>query len=91
MTRMKVAIDLTTEREDVLNLGMVAQRATSYIEMLNEPSQKLAIDLLACLVEKQELEKKVRNAEYLEKIQRGIDQIAEGRGVERDLIEVLDD
>ena len=72
-------------------MSVIAQRVSSYIEKLNESDQKLAMDFLFCLVEKQELKKKVRNAEYLEKIQRSIDQIAEGRGVVRELIEVLDD
>jgi len=36
----------------------------------------------------QQSEKEAHNAAYLEKIQRGIDQCAEGRGLERDIVEV---
>ena len=36
----------------------------------------------------QQLEKESRNAAYVEKIRRGIDQCAEGRGLERDIVEV---
>ena len=36
----------------------------------------------------QQSEKETRNAAYLEKIQRGIDQCAEGRGLECDIVEV---
>jgi len=37
------------------------------------------------------LEKESRNSAYLDKIQRGIDQCAEGRGLAREIIEVQED
>ena len=37
---------------------------------------------------KQQLDKEARNAAYVEKIQRGIIQCTEGRGLERDIAEV---
>ena len=37
---------------------------------------------------KQRADKEARNSAYLDKIQRGIDQCAAGRGIERDVIEV---
>lgn len=40
---------------------------------------------------KQQNEKEARNAAYVDKIQRGITQCAEGRGLERDIIEVRED
>ena len=36
----------------------------------------------------QQAEKEYRNTAYLDKIQRGIDQCSEGRGLEHDIIEV---
>ena len=41
--------------------------------------------------QKQLLEKEARNSAYLDKIQRGIDQCKEGRGLRRDIIEVPED
>ena len=37
---------------------------------------------------KQQSDKEARNSAYIEKIQRGIKQCAEGRGLKRDIIEV---
>ena len=40
---------------------------------------------------KSQIEKNARNVSYVEKIQRGIAQCAEGRGLVRDIIEVSED
>ena len=58
----------------------------SYIEVL--PPQNLE-KVLACA--KAEAEKAARNAEYLAKLDRSLQQLAEGRLIERDIIEVEED
>jgi hypothetical protein len=56
-------------------MTVVAQQTTDIIKSLSES----------------EAERLERNAAYLAKLRRGIKQCAEGRGIERDIIEVEDD
>jgi hypothetical protein len=72
-------------------MGALTQEATSIFEKLDENDQHFAISFLSRLKKSADIEKHERNAEYLAKIQRSIEQIAEGRGVVRDIVEVSDD
>ena len=58
---------------------------------LDEKGQDFAFDFLIKLSELRESERDKRNEIYLDKIHRGIKQCSEGRGIERDIIEVADD
>ncbi|MCL2616174.1 MAG: hypothetical protein FWD96_00860 [Defluviitaleaceae bacterium] len=66
----------------------IAQQASEIITRLNETDQQFAIQFLLRLDEKRDMERRLRNAAYTEKIQRAKDQIANGKGVVREPIEV---
>ena len=74
-----------------VTMNTTVDHATRILERLNENDQNFVMDFLVRLEKKQELEKKLSDAEYLYKLQRSIDQIAEGRGIVRDIIEAEDD
>ncbi len=69
----------------------VIQQAIDIMENLNEREQGFAVNFLRQLAEFHEAERLERNAAYLARLRRGIKQCAEGRGIERDIIEVEDD
>jgi hypothetical protein len=69
----------------------VAQKTIEIMENLNEREQDFAFSFLKQLSEIHEAERLERNAAYLAKLRRGIKQCAEGRSIERDIIEVDDD
>jgi len=58
---------------------------------LNDTNKLSVLDYAKFIEQKQLSEKESRNLAYLDKIQRGIDQCAEGRGLIRDIIEVDED
>jgi|GEM_PF-4150142 len=59
---------------------------------LDEDTKSFAMEYISQLAQKSEAElRKLRNDAYLAKLQRAYDQIANGDGVVRDVIEVLDD
>jgi len=72
-------------------MNATVTQATRILERLNENDQSFVMDFLIRLEKNQNLEKKINNADYLDKIQNSIDQIAEGRGIIRNIIEVEDD
>jgi hypothetical protein len=67
------------------------QQAVNILERLNEKEQNIAVNLLNGLYEMHESERNERNETYLAKLRRGLKQVAEGRTIERDIIEVGDD
>jgi hypothetical protein len=69
----------------------VTQQAIDILENLNEREQNFAFNFLKQLSDIHESERMERNAAYLAKLRRGIKQCAEGRGIERDIIEVEED
>ena len=58
---------------------------------LNDINKLFVLNFAKFIEQKQLTEKESRNATYLDKIQRGINQCAEGRGLVRDIIEVPED
>lgn len=72
-------------------MNTTIQQVTEIFERLNEQDQNFAMNLLIRLEKSNELEKRLRNSEYLDKVQRAIDQIEQGKGVIRDIIEVSED
>jgi hypothetical protein len=72
-------------------MTVVAERAASIIDKLTEKEQGFAINFLNQLFEIHESERQERNEAYLAKLRRGVRQVAEGRTIERDIIEVKDD
>ena len=69
---------------------VAVQHASDIFSRLNEKDQHFALDFLSRLEKSYEYERQQRNAEYLDKVQRAIDQIAAGQGIEREIIEVPD-
>ena len=72
-------------------MTVTMQKATEIFGRLTEQDQTFALDFLARLERHNDLEKQLRNAEYLNRVQRAIDQIAQGKGTVREIIEVYDD
>ena len=72
-------------------MNAVAERAVSIINRLDEKEQGFALDFLQKLSEWHDAERHEKNQAYLAKIRRGIKQCAEGRGIERDIVEVEDE
>ena len=66
------------------------QRAADVFAQLNEQDQNFAMDFLLRLEQSQQMERQLNNIAYLNKVQRAIDQIAQGGGVVREIIEVED-
>jgi hypothetical protein len=73
---------------EVDSVSALIQQTVSILSRLDEENKSFVYDFAKFIEQKQLSEKEVRNAEYLAKIQRGIDQCAEGRGLRRDIIEV---
>ena len=67
---------------------ITVQQAAETFGRLSEQDRILAMDFLTRLAQVHEMEKKQQNTEYLNKVQRAIDQITQGGGTVRDIIEV---
>ena len=65
-----------------------ARQAAETFERLSERDRIFAMDFLTRLARAHELEKARKNEEFLNKVQRAIDQIEQGGGTVRDIIEV---
>ena len=65
-----------------------ARQAAETFERLSEHDRVLAMDFLTRLAQIHEIEKARQNEAYLNKVQRAIDQIEQGGGTVRDIIEV---
>ena len=72
-------------------MNQVLQRTVALLEEFDEHEQDFAYKILIQIAEFNENKRDKRNAAYVAKIQRGIKQCAEGRGINRDIIEVEDD
>ena len=72
-------------------MGAIEKQTIDILARLNDINKSFVLDFVKFIEQKQLLEKESRNSAYLDKIQRGIDQCAEGRGLVRDIIEVSED
>ena len=72
-------------------MSAIEQQTINILSRLNDSNKLFVYDFVKFIEQKQLTEKESRNAKYLDKIQRGINQCAEGRGLIRDIIEVPDD
>ena len=72
-------------------MGAIEQQTIDILTRLNDDNKLFVLDFAKFIEQKQLSEKESRNAAYLDKIQRGIEQCAEGRGLSRDIIEVSED
>ena len=72
-------------------MSAIDQQTIDILARLTDNNKLFILDFVKFIEQKQLSEKKSRNSEYLDKIQRGIDQCAEGRGLIRDIIEVFED
>jgi len=72
-------------------MSAMIQQTVSILSRLDEDYKSSVLDFAKFIEQKQLSEKEARNTAYLEKIQRGIDQCAQGRGLRRDIIEVSED
>ena len=71
-------------------MSQVLQRTVELLESFDEHEQNFAYNILAQIAQFSESSRDKRNAAYIAKIERGIKQCAEGRGIVRDIIEVED-
>ena len=72
-------------------MSQVIQQTVALLEEFDEHEQNFAYNILMQIAQLRESNRDKRNAAYVAKIQRGIKQCAEGRGIVRDIIEVGDD
>jgi hypothetical protein len=70
------------------NTNIIERQTINIIERLDDDNKLFVLDFAKFIEQKQLIDKQSRNAAYLDKIQRGIDQCSEGRGLVRDIIEV---
>ena len=69
-------------------MNTVVNQTINILSRLDDDSKSFVLDFVKWIEHRQSSEKDARNAAYLDKIQRGKDQCAEGRGLKRDIIEV---
>ena len=69
-------------------MSATLQRTVALLEEFDEHEQDFAFNILTQIMQFRETSREKRNADYIAKIQRGIKQCAEGRGITRDIIEV---
>ena len=69
-------------------MNAVEQQTIEILSRLSESNKSFVLNFAEFIEQKQVSEKSARNAAYVEKIQRGIDQCTAGRGLKRDIIEV---
>ena len=68
-------------------MGAIEKQTIDILTRLNDNNKSFVLDFVKFIEQRQLSEKESRNVEYLNKIQRGINQCAEGRGIVRDIIE----
>ena len=72
-------------------MSQVVRRTVELLEEFDEHEQNFVYNILTQIAQFRESNREKRNTAYIAKIQRGIKQCAEGRGIVRDIIEVGDD
>ena len=72
-------------------MSVIEQQTIDILSRLSDDNKSFVLDFVRFIEQRQLSEKELRNAAYLAKIQRGIDQCAEGRGLVREIIEVTED
>ena len=72
-------------------MSATMQRAMALLEQFDEREQDIVFNMLTQLSQLRDINREKRNAAYVAKVERGIRQCAEGRGIVRDIIEVADD
>jgi hypothetical protein len=72
-------------------MSTITEQATAILNRLDDQEQNLAVSYLNQLSELHDARRKERNEAYLAKIDAGIRQCTEGRGITRDIIEVEDE
>ena len=72
-------------------MSAVERQTINILSRLNDNNKSFVLDFVKFIEQKQLAEKESRNTAYLDKIQRGINQCDEGRGLIRDIIEVTED
>ena len=72
-------------------MSVIEKQTIDILARLNDYNKSFVLDFAKFIEQKQLSEKESRNSAYLDKIQRGINQCAEGRGLIRDIIEVPED
>ena len=72
-------------------MNIVERQTIDILSRLSDDNKSFVLDFVKFIEQRQQSEKESRNAAYLDKIQRGIDQCANGLGLVRDIIEVTED
>ena len=72
-------------------MDAMERQTIDILTRLNDEYKSFVLDFVKFIEQRQLSEKESRNAAYLDKIQRGIDQCAAGRGLVRDIVEVSED
>ena len=67
-------------------MGAIERQTIDIMSRLDDINKSFILDFVRFIEQKQGAEKEARNIAYLEKIQRGINQCAEGRGLVRDIV-----
>ena len=70
------------------SITQLEQQTLEILSKLSDNNKSFVLDFARFIEQKQLSEKNARNAAYIKKIQRGINQCAEGRGFEHDIIEI---
>jgi len=71
-------------------MSTVVNQTVSILSRLDEDNKSFVLDFAKFIEQKQLSEKNIRNAAYIDKIQRGIDQCTKGQGLKRDIVEVAE-
>ena len=69
-------------------MSIAAQKAAEIVERLYDNEKVVAFNILQNLADLHEAERQRRNEEYLKDLRISIKQLAEGRGITRDIVEV---
>jgi hypothetical protein len=72
-------------------MSATIEQTMNILVNLDEDNKSFVLDFVKLIEKKQLSEKELRNAMYVDKIQRGINQCKSGQGLKRDIIEVSDD
>ena len=71
-------------------MSAIERQTIDIMSRLNDYNKSFVLDFVKFIEQRQLAGKESRNSEYLDKIQRGINQCAEGKGLVRDIIEVTE-
>ena len=72
----------------VQSMTQMEQQTLEILTKLSDNNKSFVLDFAKFIEQKQVSEKNARNAAYIKKIQSGIDQCSEGRGIAHDIVEI---